>query len=125
VFVLSSFVLLAAFSIVSFRPVTPGPQQRKFKNLKVLPANIPYDSLDHVMDQFKADLGVKCSYCHAPSKDNSRKMDMASDANPKKDICRDMMRMTGEMNQKYFRHPACGYGYCTTGNLQYLSPGTA
>jgi hypothetical protein len=99
--VLSGFILLAAFSIVSFRPVTPVQQQQKFKNLKVLPADITFDSLDHIMDRFKVDLGVKCGYCHAPSKDNPRRMDMASDANPKKDICRDMMRMTSEMNKKY------------------------
>ena len=53
------------------------------------------------MDQFKVDLGVKCNYCHAPSKENPKKLDMASDANPKKDISRDMMRMTAEMNKKY------------------------
>ena len=76
-------------------------QPRKLKNIKVFPATATYEEVDHAMDQFKVDLGVKCNYCHAPEKDNPRKNDMPSDANPKKDIARDMMRMTDEMNKKY------------------------
>jgi len=85
--------------MMAFRPLS-NEQPRK-RNLKVLPENISHDSLDHIMDAFKVELGVKCGYCHAQSKDNPRRMDMASDDNPKKDICRQMMRMTYEMNQKY------------------------
>ncbi len=76
-------------------------QPKKLKNIKVFPATATYEQVDNAMDDFKADLGVKCNYCHAPEKDNPRKMDMPSDANPKKDIARDMMRMTDEMNKKY------------------------
>jgi len=94
-----------ALLVISFKPITSEVpfQQRKLKNLKVFPANSSYDSVDHVMDQYKVDLGVKCGYCHAQSKDNPRQRDMASDENPKKDICRDMMRMTEEMNKKYMQ----------------------
>jgi len=90
---------LTAVTILSFRPDQQEP--KKLKNIKVFPADFTYQQVDHAMDEFKTDLGVKCGYCHAPSKDNPRKMDMASDANPKKDIARDMMRMTMEMNKKY------------------------
>ena len=76
-------------------------QQKKLQNIKVFPATATYEQVDHAMDQYKVDLGVKCNYCHAPEKDNPRKMDMPSDANPKKDIARDMIRMTDEMNKKY------------------------
>ena len=76
-------------------------QQKKLVNIKVFPATATYQEVDHAMDQFKVDLGVKCNYCHAPEKDNPRKNDMPSDANPKKDIARDMMRMTEDMNRKY------------------------
>ena len=76
-------------------------QQKKLQNIKVFPASATYEQVDHAMDQYKVDLGVKCNYCHAPEKDNPRKMDMPSDANPKKDIARDMIRMTDEMNKKY------------------------
>ena len=77
------------------------PKPKKLTNIKVFPSTATFDEIDHAMDQFKVDLGVKCNYCHAPEKDNPRKMDMASDANPNKDIARDMIRMTEEMNKKY------------------------
>ena len=98
---LGSVALFITILIMSFSPAQQLQQKPKLKNLKVFPANTKFDSLDHVMDQYKVDLGVKCSYCHAHEKDNPKKMDMASDENPKKDISRDMMRMTMEMNKKY------------------------
>jgi hypothetical protein len=76
-------------------------QPKKLKNIKVFPASFTYEQVDHAMDEFKVDLGVKCNYCHAPEKDNPRKNDFPSDDNPKKDIARQMMRMTDEMNKKY------------------------
>jgi hypothetical protein len=76
-------------------------QPRKLKNIKVFPASFTYEQVDHAMDQFKVDLGVKCNYCHAPDKDNPRRNDLPSDDNPNKDIARQMMRMTEEMNRKY------------------------
>ncbi|MDE3236904.1 MAG: c-type cytochrome [Bacteroidota bacterium] len=77
------------------------PFQNHYKNLKVLPATTTHDEMEKVMDGFKAALGVKCNYCHAPSKTQAGRMDPSSDENPKKDIARDMMRMTMELNQKY------------------------
>jgi hypothetical protein len=76
-------------------------QPKKLKNIKAFPATATYEEVDHAMDQFKVDLGVKCNYCHAPLKDNPRKMDMPSDENPRKDIARQMIRMTDDMNKKY------------------------
>jgi len=58
--------------------------QPRFKNLKVLSSGITDEQLDDVMDDFKAALKIKCNYCHAPSKTQQGKMDMASDDNPKK-----------------------------------------
>jgi cytochrome c2 len=90
-------VLLSAFM----------PKQQdtfKAKNLKVLPKNISKEDLDKIMDGFKVSLGVRCNYCHASMKDNPKKMDFASDDNAKKDIARDMMRMTAKINKKYFQH---------------------
>ncbi|MBS1627308.1 MAG: c-type cytochrome [Bacteroidetes bacterium] len=75
--------------------------QPRYKNLKILPQDISHDGLDSVMDGFKAALGVKCNFCHAPSKTQPGRMDMASDDNPHKNIARNMMRMTMEMNDKY------------------------
>jgi len=99
-FVITTLTCFVVIMIFSFRSVQQE-QPKKLVNIKVFPATATYKEVDHAMDEFKVDLGVKCNYCHAPSKDNPRKMDMASDANPKKDISRDMMRMTEEMNKKY------------------------
>lgn len=71
-----------------------------FKNLQVLPKDISEDDLHHVMDSFKYDLGVKCSFCHVAGSDG--KMDWASDENHHKNIARTMMRMTMDINKTYF-----------------------
>lgn len=89
-----------AFSLSAFMP-KPEPEP-KAKNLKVLPKNISKEELDKVMDNFKLALGVRCSHCHAPMKDNPRKMDFASDEKPEKETARKMMRMTAKINKKYF-----------------------
>ena len=94
--------LLACFvvSLSAFMPKTaPEPAA---KNLKVLPKNISKEELDKVMDDFKVALGVRCGYCHAPMKDNPKRMDFASDDKPEKETARDMMRMTAKINKKYF-----------------------
>jgi Photosynthetic reaction centre cytochrome C subunit len=90
--IIAIVVVAQAFTIIT---------QPQWKNLKVLPQNITHDSLDALMDDYKYSLGVRCNYCHAPAKDNPRRMDMASDANAKKEITRTMIKMTNEINQKY------------------------
>lgn len=72
------------------------------RNLKVLPKNISSDSLERVMDEFVTALNVNCAYCHA-AKDPAqpKKLDYASDLNPHKDVTRQMMRMTMDINNKY------------------------
>lgn len=94
---LSVFVTCTIFSFTNKQQ----PEPKKFKNLKVLPENISHEELDNIMDAFKVSLGVKCGFCHAPSKENPKRLDMTSDDNPMKNIARDMMRMSMEMNQKY------------------------
>jgi hypothetical protein len=94
-------LLCCVVSLAIFSFTNKQQDPIKFKNLKVLPKDISDDDLDHIMDNFKESLGVKCGFCHAPSKENPKKLDMASDDNPRKDITREMMRMTQEMNQKY------------------------
>ncbi|MBB2148012.1 c-type cytochrome [Pedobacter gandavensis] len=90
---LGAVVMLSAFM---------QQEEPKAKNLKVLPKNISHDDLDKVMDGFKLALGVKCNFCHAPRKDDPKKLDFASDENPKKEIARNMIRMTNKINKKYF-----------------------
>lgn len=91
--IISSTIVMFAF--------TPAQQQQGLKNIKTLPSTMTYHEVDSLMDEYKVALGVKCNYCHAPQKDNPRRMDPASDENPRKEIARSMIRMTMEMNKKY------------------------
>lgn len=95
---------LSALMLVGMAATRPQDDDDKPKrNLKVLPKDISHEDLDHVMDSWKAALGVKCGFCHAPSKDSaSHKLDFASDAKPEKEIARHMFRMTAKINKKYF-----------------------
>lgn len=90
---LSTVVLLSAF-------MPKQQEEPQYTNLKVLPKNISKAELDKVMSGFKTALGVKCNFCHAPNAEG--KMDFASDAKPEKDMARMMMKMTANINKKFF-----------------------
>jgi len=77
-------------------------EEKKFKNLKVLPKNITEKQLDAVMDEWGAALGVRCNFCHARNEE-TRKMDFALDTKPEKNMARQMYRMTEAINKKYFK----------------------
>jgi hypothetical protein len=109
-----SFLLFLVVFLSAFMP-KQQPEERKFKNLKVLPKNISKDDLDKVMDGFKLGLGVKCNFCHSPMKDNPKKMDFASDEKPEKVTAREMMRMTAKINKKYFHDMKDKEGKAMTG----------
>jgi len=101
----------AVMSLAAF--TTSKPQKvdvPQYKNLKVLPKNISSKDLQSIMvDDFQDDLGITCSFCHAPAKDGHG-LDFESDAKPEKEITRAMMRMTIGINKKYFKikHPLIG-----------------
>ncbi|MBV8255600.1 MAG: c-type cytochrome [Chitinophaga sp.] len=92
--------LITAGSLCS---LTLPPKQEKPKNLKVLPKDIGHEELIVVMRGFNTSLGVKCNFCHAPSKDDAKHLDFASDDNPHKDVARDMMRMADTINKQFFK----------------------
>jgi hypothetical protein len=94
---------LLGLMVIGMAAVRPADDPKPKHNLKVLPKDISHDDLDKIMDEWKAALGVKCNFCHAPSADStSHRLDFASDAKPEKDIARHMFRMTGRINKKYF-----------------------
>ena len=98
------FIMVSLFIVLGIAATKP-PEDHKYQNLKVLPKNISKEDLDKVMDNFKNSLGVKCSFCHAPSKDTAQKFpDFASDEKPEKGIARKMMKMTSKINKKYFSY---------------------
>jgi predicted metal-binding protein len=92
--------LLAAVTLCS---LSLPQDDKKPKNLKVLPKNISHEELENVMRGFKNALGVKCNFCHAQQQDDPKKLDFASDDNEHKAVARDMMRMTLRINKKYFK----------------------
>ncbi|HEX8692618.1 MAG TPA: c-type cytochrome [Longimicrobium sp.] len=76
------------------------PEQRP-QNLKVLPRDIPRDSLIQIMRGISMSLGVRCQYCHVqrqPGPDGRESFDFASDDKPEKEKARFMMRMTRDLN---------------------------
>lgn len=79
--------------------------KQKERNLKILPKDISDAKLDSIMHSYNKALGVTCNFCHTkqvPSFGSKDTLDHASDKEPMKENARDMMRMTIEMNTKYF-----------------------
>ena len=98
--VIAALSVLTAIGITAMRPADDKPPKR---NLKVLPKDISNDDLDKTMDAFKAALGVKCNFCHAPNADTSNHhLDFASDAKPEKNVARRMYKMAARINKKFF-----------------------
>ena len=93
------FFLLLVLSAGAFQQ----KEERKAQNLKVLPKDISHDDLEKEMHFYNESLNVKCNYCHAPSKERPGKLDFASDSNSHKEETREMMRMTSNINEKYFQ----------------------
>ena len=95
------FALMVVGMAATRRPKDDDDKPKR--NLKVLPKNISHEDLDKTMDEWKKALGVKCGFCHAPSKDStSHHLDFASDDKPEKNIARHMFTMTAKINKKYF-----------------------
>ena len=100
------FLVVAVMSVAVMMAVaftTPPPPENGYKNLKILPKDISHEQLGKIMHGFNESLGVKCSFCHAASKDTSvHHPDFASDEKPEKEIARSMMKMTVKINKKFF-----------------------
>lgn len=97
-------IIIGLVTSISAFTTQPVQENSKPQNLKVLPKNISEEKLTKVMRGFNAALGVKCGYCHAPKSNGEKGMDFASDANPKKNVAREMIKMTTKINKKYFKH---------------------
>ena len=94
--------LAALFAFVFIGIAAVEEPAGEFKNLQVLPKNITPDSLDRIMDGFNAGLGVNCSFCHTENK-GTKQLEAEKDTKPEKEITRNMMRMTMDINKNYFQ----------------------
>lgn len=83
-------------------------QQPPPQNLQVLPKDIPRPELTAIMRGFTQSLGVRCEYCHAPrdgvtlepgQQVQINQLNLPSDANPRKNKARHMLRMTDSLNR--------------------------
>lgn len=95
--------ILLGFTLLLSGFIFEQPQQEfKAENLQILPQDISGEELEVIMKSFNTALGVKCSYCHAKSLEDSKKLNFASDDKLQKMITRKMMKMTREINDNYF-----------------------
>ncbi|HEX6748876.1 MAG TPA: c-type cytochrome [Longimicrobium sp.] len=109
-------------AVLAAQPLAAQIPER-FENLKVLPRDIPRDSLVAIMRGFAMSLGVRCNYCHVerePAQPGGREqLNFASDDKPAKEKARFMMRMTQNLNAQVLpqvphrRNPPVGVGCIT------------
>jgi len=93
---------LMVFGSLAFREA-PQPEHPGPSNLKVLPKNIDHTQLIAIMHDFEQALNYRCGDCHASDPADPKHIDFASDANPKKDVARHMMKMMMRINKKFFK----------------------
>jgi hypothetical protein len=94
-------VLPFAAALVALTPCGADAQQQQErpKNLKVLPRDLPRDSVIQIMRGISLSLGVRCVYCHVDQDPGPEdRFDFALDDKPEKEKARFMMRMTRELN---------------------------
>lgn len=94
-------VLLSLASFVAMSFIITQQRPPLYKNLKVLPKNITKEQMDSVMHHFSLSLGVRCNYCHVRN-ESAKTWNFASDSIKHKLVARDMMKMTQQINNKYF-----------------------
>ncbi|MBS1596574.1 MAG: c-type cytochrome [Bacteroidetes bacterium] len=94
--------ILLVFLTVGIAATNPPEEEEgHYKNLKVLPKKISEDDMERVMAGFQRQLGVTCMYCHMPAKSETD-LNFDSDEKKEKIIAREMLKMTLQLNKKYF-----------------------
>lgn len=97
--VLSAGLLFAALTYTQNRQQAQTKTEtagQRFKSIKVL-NDMPADQMGKVMNMMSASLGVNCKFCHASNDGEYEKEGIEH-----KDIARQMLRMTFDLNKNYF-----------------------
>lgn len=98
------------FSIIFFSTLLIAARfdnQKKYKNLKVLPENISEFKLDSIMNSYNHALKVGCDFCHVKNPTafaltvNKDSLDYAADGQMKENA-RKMIRMMIDINKNNF-----------------------
>jgi tetratricopeptide (TPR) repeat protein len=96
---------LAVLLVCALPASAQMPIPDTFKNLKVLPKDIPKDQLVRVMRGFTTSLGVRCDFCHVepagPRGPGGPPPDFASDEKENKAKARVMLKMVHAINTDY------------------------
>jgi tetratricopeptide (TPR) repeat protein len=101
----ASLVLSTLAAVAVFTRQAAAQLPEKFENLKVLPKDIPRDTLLQVMRNFSGSLGVRCNFCHvekagvANAGPGPTPLDFKADDKDEKRNARFMMRMTDSLNR--------------------------
>ncbi len=74
-----------------------------YENLQVLPKDIKKEDLRAIMRGWSGDLGVRCVDCHYSASGKFEDIDFASDQNDAKKTARAMVKMTAEINERFFK----------------------
>ena len=98
--------VLLAFGCTTTATRPPGAASQ-YKNLQVLPKDIPREQLLNTMRSFTRALGVKCNACHVvTATEPKEQLDFASDAKDEKRTARTMLRMTQDINRNWMARVA-------------------
>lgn len=95
-------ISLALVLLVSICVAFVHAPQGRYKNLQILPKDIAPRMLDSIMDSYSKALGIGCSFCHVAHASIPDSLDYASDKNEMKENARGMMKLTIDINTKYF-----------------------
>jgi hypothetical protein len=83
-----------------------GPAANRPRNLKVLPDTWSNQQIQALMRTFNESLGVQCDHCHQPNPKapppaagRGPQLDHSLDGKPEKDIAREMIRLTVNLNE--------------------------
>ncbi|HJQ39771.1 MAG TPA: c-type cytochrome [Thermoanaerobaculia bacterium] len=94
--------LIALFAILACTTSQQPAATSQFKNLQVLPKDIPREQLLATMRGFTRGLGVRCNHCHVvAATEPKEELDFPSDAKEEKRAARTMLRMTQELNRTW------------------------
>jgi len=93
--------------------LVPGAFSQEAKNVQLLKGMSP-TQLQRTMNMMRASLGVHCDFCHLFKDD---KWDFASDDKQEKKIARNMIQMTMDLNEKYFKRQGVTCNSCHRGSL--------
>jgi hypothetical protein len=96
-------MLCGTVTLITATATVGHPPDDHFVNLQVLPKNTDPAVMNKIMvGEFEDALGVSCDYCHAANNAGDGR-DYASDAKPEKQVARQMLRMTLNLNRDYFK----------------------